>query len=59
VSGYVALLPPAGSFQTPLHWSEAQLEALRYPPLQASVKRQRTAWGGLHAGKPLILTMLF
>jgi hypothetical protein len=41
VSGYIALLPPPSSFDTLLHWSDAELALLCAPRLAASATRQK------------------
>lgn len=46
VSGYIAQLPT--DFGTPLHWSDAELQALGYPHLTAEVDNQRRQWSALH-----------
>jgi len=40
--GWFAQLP--ASFSTPLHWADAELEALQYPALQQKVAQQRREW---------------
>jgi len=45
---YVAFLPPVGSFPTPLHWSDDELQKLKLGRMIEMVKRQREGWRGLH-----------
>ena len=42
---WVEQLP--ASFDTPFFWSEAELEALAYRPLQEAVEKQRAEWAAL------------
>lgn len=49
VEGYVRVLPPQGSFDTLIHWTDQELDMLQYSKCAASAKRQRAAWDKLHA----------
>ncbi|CAM9919254.1 unnamed protein product [Pylaiella littoralis] len=49
VEGYVKVLPAQGSFETLIHWTDKELDALEYPKCAASAKRQRATWDKLHA----------
>lgn len=46
VAGYVAQLPR--SFDTPLHWSAMERQALAYPHLVAEVEQQERQWKQLY-----------
>eukprot|EP00903_Cladosiphon_okamuranus_P010829 g10230.t1 len=48
VEGYVKVLPAQGSFETLVHWSDQELDALKYPKCVGSAKRQRAAWDKLY-----------
>ncbi|CAM9881454.1 unnamed protein product, partial [Ectocarpus sp. 12 AP-2014] len=48
VEGYVNVLPVQGSFETLIHWTDQELDALKYSTCAASAKRQRAAWDKLH-----------
>eukprot|EP00752_Nemacystus_decipiens_P016244 g14524.t1 len=48
VEGYVNVLPAQGSFETLIHWTDQELDALKYPKCAASAKRQHVAWDKLH-----------
>ncbi|CAM9498548.1 unnamed protein product, partial [Hapterophycus canaliculatus] len=48
VEGYVNVLPAQGSFETLIHWTDEELDALKYSKCAASAKRQRATWDKLH-----------
>ncbi|CAM9340116.1 unnamed protein product, partial [Laminaria digitata] len=48
VEGYVNVLPAQGTFETLIHWTDQELDLLKYPKCAASAKRQRATWDKLH-----------